>query len=187
MSIQKKENIFEFIKDYIEKYKIAPSVREICEGMNIRSTSTVHRYLHQLLEEGKIQMSSGKRRAIFISENIQRRLPVIEQVKPEFTLLDENNIKTYYHAIYEKNFDVPMFGFYLKEDMPEHGFLKNDLLIAEKTAVRQENKITVFLNQAGCPHIADGDVPDGAEIIGTVVSMVRDFKTQEEISHDEES
>ncbi|MBR7083954.1 MAG: transcriptional regulator, partial [Oscillospiraceae bacterium] len=32
MSKQKQENILQFIENYIMEYKIAPSVREICDG-----------------------------------------------------------------------------------------------------------------------------------------------------------
>ncbi len=175
MSKQKQENILQFIENYIMEYKIAPSVREICDGTNIRSTSTIHRYLHQLEQEGKIHMGTGKKRAIFISDNMRKSLPVIEQVNPEFTLLDEQNVKSYYDVIYELKQNVPLFGFYLRENYTELGFQENDLLIAEKNSVQQEQKITVYLNQEGQPDITDSEIPEGAEIIGTVVSMIRDF------------
>ena len=102
MSKQRQENILQFIENYITEYRIAPSVREICEGLNIRSTSTVHRYLHQLEQEEKIHMDSGKKRAIFISDTQSQGIPIIEQVHPEFTLLDEQNIQEYYHPISEQ-------------------------------------------------------------------------------------
>ena len=35
--------------------------------------------------------------------------------------------------------------------------------------------MTVFLNQEGQPDVTDGEIPDGAEIIGTIISMMRDF------------
>lgn len=175
MSKQRQENILQFIENYITEYRIAPSVREICEGLNIRSTSTVHRYLHRLEQEEKIHMDSGKKRAIFISDTQSQGIPIIEQVHPEFTLLDEQNIQEYYHPVSEKKKFSPLFGFYLKENHPEFGFLAGDFLVAEKNTVRQEQKITVFLNQDGQPNITDEEIPDGAEIIGTIISMMRDF------------
>ena len=175
MSKQRQEDILQFIENYITEYRIAPSVREICEGLNIRSTSTVHRYLHQLEQDDKIHMDSKKKRAIFISDTQSQGIPIIEQVNPEFTLLDEQNIQEYYHPISERKKFSPLFGFYLKENRPELGFLKGDFLIAEKNTALQEQKITVFLNQEGQPNMTDGEIPEGAEIIGTVISMIRDF------------
>jgi len=40
MSTQRADEILEFIKDFIRRETMAPSVREICEGVGIRSTST---------------------------------------------------------------------------------------------------------------------------------------------------
>ena len=175
MSKQRQEDILQFIENYITEYRIAPSVREICEGLNIRSTSTVHRYLHQLEQEDKIHMGTGKKRAIFISDSLTQGIPIIEQVHPEFTLLDEQNIQEYYHPISERKKYSPLFGFYLKEDCLELGLLEGDFLVAERNTIRQEQRITVFLNQDGQPDITDEEIPDGAEIIGTVISMIRDF------------
>ena len=175
MSKQRQEAILRFIEDYITEYRIAPSVREICEGLNIRSTSTVHRYLHRLEEEEKIHMGSGKKRAIFVSERNPLGIPVIEQIHPEFTLLDEQNIQAYYHPVSDRKQYTPLFGFYLKENYPEFGFLKGDFLIAERKQVPETDKIIAFLNQEGQPDITSEDVPEGAEIIGMIVSMIRDF------------
>ena len=180
MSKQKQEDVLEFIEKYIQDYRIAPSVREICEGLNIRSTSTVHRYLHRLEEEDKIHMGSGKKRAIFISDIRSQGIPVIKDViKPEFTLLEEENIQKYYRFISDRNQFKPLFGFYLKENRSEFGFLKGDFLIAEKKQISEESdEITVFLGQDGKPDITSGEVPDGAEMIGIVISMTREFSNR---------
>ena len=47
MNKQKCDEILGFVREYIQENGISPSVREICEGTNISSTSTVHRYLHK--------------------------------------------------------------------------------------------------------------------------------------------
>ena len=80
MSSQREDEILEFIKDFIASENMAPSVREICDGVGIRSTSTVHRYLHRLVEEGRIHMSTGKNRAIVItdgSSNTSLGIPLV--------------------------------------------------------------------------------------------------------------
>ena len=60
------EIIYAFIVNFVKTEGYPPSVREICQGVGIRSTSTVHAHLHRLMEEGKIEYIPGKRRAIMI-------------------------------------------------------------------------------------------------------------------------
>ena len=84
--LTKKEiEIFQFIKECIERDGYAPSVRDICRALNIRSTSTVHGYLHRLDEKGYLQMSSRKSRAMRIEPSAEetgeqtRRVPILAE------------------------------------------------------------------------------------------------------------
>ena len=56
--------ILEFLKDYIDENSFPPTVREICAGLNIKSTSTVHTNLKKLTEAGRIKYTPSTRRAI---------------------------------------------------------------------------------------------------------------------------
>ena len=68
MNIQQKnksrERIYSFLVDYIEKNGFAPSIREICTGTNLKSTSNVRSYLEKLEDEGRIEMKRYSPRAI---------------------------------------------------------------------------------------------------------------------------
>ena len=64
------DRVFNFIVDYIDQNGYAPSVRDICEGVGIRSTSTVHAHLKRLEQDGRLSYESGKRRAITLSEEV---------------------------------------------------------------------------------------------------------------------
>lgn len=55
------EKILKFIIDYITLHGYSPSVREICAGLYISSTSTVHNYLEKMLEAGMIESDSERR------------------------------------------------------------------------------------------------------------------------------
>ncbi len=50
----KAQLIYEYIRDCILNHNFSPTVREICERVGIKSTSTVHYYLKELVDEGKI-------------------------------------------------------------------------------------------------------------------------------------
>lgn len=51
-----RERVYNFLVDYIMENGYAPSVREICAGTNLSSTSSVYAHLLKLEDEGKIQM-----------------------------------------------------------------------------------------------------------------------------------
>ena len=68
---KKRETIYGYIEAYILKHGYGPSVREICDAVELRSTATVHYHLRLLAEEGRILMENGKKRAI----SLPRRKP----------------------------------------------------------------------------------------------------------------
>ncbi len=60
--------IFEYISEYITENGYAPSVRDICDGVGVKSTSTVHTHLKRLEDQGRLTYETGKRRAIKLIE-----------------------------------------------------------------------------------------------------------------------
>ncbi len=56
--------LYEFIINYKKQNGFCPSIREMCENLNINSTSTVVYYLNYLEKEGKIHRGASKNRAI---------------------------------------------------------------------------------------------------------------------------
>ncbi len=96
------EIIYAFIVNFVKTEGYPPSVREICQGVGIRSTSTVHAHLHRLMEEGKIEYIPGKRRAIMIKEtntdegsSAAKRIPLVGTVTAGVPILAEENIDHY--------------------------------------------------------------------------------------------
>ena len=63
------ERVYNYICNYINKNQISPSVRDICAGVGLKSTSSVHTYLKQLDNQGRIEYRPGLRRAIVIKQN----------------------------------------------------------------------------------------------------------------------
>ena len=60
----RREQIYNFLVDFVKKNGYAPSVREICAGTDLSSTSSVYMHLLKLEDEGKIQMKKKSTRAI---------------------------------------------------------------------------------------------------------------------------
>lgn len=62
--ITSKEMVYNYLVDYIKKNGFAPTIREICAGIYLSSTSSAYNYLLALEDEGKIQMKQNSSRAI---------------------------------------------------------------------------------------------------------------------------
>ena len=60
----RREQIYNFLVDFVKKNGYAPSVREICTGTDLSSTSSVYMHLLKLQDEGKIQVKRKSTRAI---------------------------------------------------------------------------------------------------------------------------
>ena len=92
----KQKEILEYIKDQILTRGFPPAVREICEAVNLKSTSSVHSHLETLEKNGYIRRDPTKPRAIEILDdnfNLTRRemvnIPIIGRVAAGEPLLAE--------------------------------------------------------------------------------------------------
>ena len=99
----KQQEILDYIKVEILKRGYPPAVREICEAVNLRSTSSVHSHLETLEKNGSIRRDPTKPRAIEIcDDNFQMvrtemvSLPVVGQVAAGTPILAEENIDSYF-------------------------------------------------------------------------------------------
>ena len=63
------ERVYNFVCKYIHDNAMSPSVRDICAGAKLKSTSSVHTYLKKLDEMGRIEYRPGLRRAIILKNN----------------------------------------------------------------------------------------------------------------------
>ena len=99
----KQQQILDYIKDEILKKGYPPTVREIGETVNLKSTSSVHSHLETLEKNGYIKRDPTKPRAIEICDDsfqIVRTemvsLPVIGNVAAGQPILAEENIEDYF-------------------------------------------------------------------------------------------
>lgn len=99
----KQQQILDYIKDEILKKGYPPTVREIGETVNLKSTSSVHSHLETLEKNGYIRRDPTKPRAIEICDDsfqIVRTemvsLPVIGNVAAGQPILAEENIEDYF-------------------------------------------------------------------------------------------
>lgn len=67
------ERVYNYVRNYIHENAMSPSVRDICTGSGLKSTSSVHTYLKKLDAMGKIEYRPGMRRAIIIKDTDSNR------------------------------------------------------------------------------------------------------------------
>ena len=99
----KQKEILEFIKAEILRKGYPPSVREICEAVNLKSTSSVHSHLETLEKNGYIRRDPTKPRAIEIMDDSfqmvrheMTSVPIIGTVAAGLPILAEQNIEGYF-------------------------------------------------------------------------------------------
>lgn len=148
----KQMEIYEFMKNYVLDKGYPPSVREICEAVGLKSTSTVHGHLERLEKKGLIKRDPTKPRAIeLIKDSVTKReiidIPIVGKITAGQPILAVENI--------EDTFSIPLN--YVKsnkelfilnvsgESMIEAGILDGDLAIIEKVNVAENGEIVVAL------------------------------------------
>ena len=151
-SKDKQSEIYNFLKAYTENKGYPPSVREICEAVGLKSTSTVHGHLKRLEKKGLIKRDPTKPRALEIVElNTSKRemlnIPIVGQVTAGLPILATENV--------EDTFSLPIE--FIKHDrdlfmlkvtgnsMIKAGINEGDLAIIEKSESAINGEIVVAL------------------------------------------
>ena len=154
---KKQEEILEYIKDQIINRGFPPAVREICEAVNLKSTSSVHSHLGTLEKNGYIRRDPTKPRAIEILDdtfNLVRRevtnVPLIGHVAAGEPLLAQQNIENYFPI--PVDFLPNNNTFLLKvqgESMINAGIFDGDLVLVEQRNTASNGDMVVALIEDG--------------------------------------
>lgn len=150
---EKEKLIYNYIIDVIRREGYSPSVRDIQNAMDIKSTSTVHSYLAKLEKKGYIQKESGKSRTLraesFATEPQRTvRVPILGRVAAGMPILAIENHEGYIdfpvmNRYYQAN---QLYSLRVKgESMIEAGILDGDLIIVKKECVADNGDIVVAL------------------------------------------
>ena len=150
---KKQQEILEFIKDQILTRGFPPAVREICEAVNLKSTSSVHSHLETLEKNGYIRRDPTKPRAIEILDdqfNLTRRemvqVPVIGQVAAGQPILAQENIEDYFPFPADQMPNKQLFLLRVKgESMINAGILDGDYVLVEQEPTASNGDMVVAL------------------------------------------
>lgn len=136
---KKQQEILDYIKNEILNRGFPPAVREICEAVNLKSTSSVHSHLETLEKNGYIRRDPTKPRAIEIVDdnfNLTRRevvnVPLVGSVAAGQPILAVENVESYFPVPSEFMPNNQVFMLKVKgESMINAGILDGDQVLVE--------------------------------------------------------
>ena len=153
----KQQEILDYIKSQILERGFPPAVRDICDAVHLKSTSSVHSHLETLEKNGFIRRDPTKPRAIEIlddSFNFTRRemvnVPMIGRVAAGEPILAEQNIENYFPIPMEFMPNNQTFMLKVKgESMINTGIFDGDLVLVEQCQTARNGEMVVALIEDG--------------------------------------
>ena len=195
-SQENQQKILDFIKSEIEMKGYPPSVREICQAVGLKSTSTVHAHLNHLEEQGLIRRDSTKPRALEVLDGSHQRgrsVPLVGRVTAGQPILAVENIEDYLVLPQSMLGQDDVFCLRVQgESMIDIGILDGDIVVLRRQESADNGDIVVALvdDEATLKRIfyEDGRVrlqpenhtmepiyADDAAVLGKLVALFRQF------------
>jgi len=149
----KQKEILEFMKNEILSKGYPPAVREICEAVQLKSTSSVHSHLETLEKNGYIRRDPAKPRAIEIVDenfNLTRReivnVPILGTVTAGQPILAVENIESYFPIPMDYMPNQETFMLKVKgESMINAGIFDGDTILVQKQSHAKNGDFVVAL------------------------------------------
>ena len=191
---KQQQKIYDCIMESIRDRGYPPSVREICQTVELRSPSTVHFHLKRLAEAGYIEKDAGKGRAITLTEPAvpENQVPIVGNVAAGSPILAQECIEDYLtfdtRGHQDEYFALRVRG----ESMLNAGILPGDLVVVQRQHTARNGEIVVamiddeatvktYSRQNGhvwlLPENEAYEPIDGtyAQILGRVAAVVRQY------------
>lgn len=144
------EEIYNYIKQFIDDNGFPPSVREIGERFEIKSTSTVHYYLEKLRELGLISQDAKKKRAFSVTQTRghSNYVPLVGNVSAGTGILAIENIEGEFPLPQEIFTGKDLFMLRVEGDsMIDAGISDGDFVIVHSQNAAELNEIVVVFWQ----------------------------------------
>ena len=154
----KQKKILEFVNRQVAEKGYPPSVREICQAVGFKSTSTVHAYIKKLEEEGLVQKDATKPRALKILDNRNSSLegylsdreienvPVVGKITAGQPILAVENIEETFPVPVEYLQNSTVFMLKVRGDsMTGAGILDGDYILVKQQNTASNGDIVAAL------------------------------------------
>lgn len=193
MLSDKARMIFEYLQNR-SMDAVPPTVREICRDLGIKSTSTAHKYIGELVENGLIQKAEGQNRTIRLTAAGGLRVSVLGTIAAGKPITAIEQIENYILFSGYQGSASDLFALHVRgESMIEAGILDGDLIIVRKTPVAENGEIVValiddeatvkrFYKENGCFRLQPENsqmepiIVDQVVILGRVIAVIRSYE-----------
>lgn len=139
------QEVFKYIKQQLS-FGAPPSMREICNNVNAKSTSTIHNCVKQLEEEGFIKRLDNSRRTIVINTQPQIDVPILNSITPDIPINENFDILGYIPYSNFKDDPDSYFAITLKDDcMKNIGLLSGDIAIFKNVSLAPNEQVVIAL------------------------------------------
>ena len=194
---EKLNRVMDYIRKFSEENGYTPSVREIAQECEIKSTATVHSYIQRLQDKGYLNKTDNKKRAVTIGRSGVVNIPLIGTVTAGQPIFAYENYEDYY------TFPVGEFKgdelFMLRVEgtsMIDAGIMNGDKIIVRKQQTAENGEIVVALVEDSATvkrfYRRDGKIvlhPENealsdmifeigeVAILGKVVGLIRNYRS----------
>lgn len=171
MLSEKEERVLITIEKYIKKNNYSPTIRELCNLLNYKSTKTIYRYIKKLQEKNYLNYEKNKKRSIIVNNLINHKLFIINTKK-------SINI----------NFNQHTIIYQIKNDFfQEYSIKKGDYLMINTKRKIKNNELGLFIINKKYRimkyNYLDGyfilqdseqEILNKVNLVGTVIGIYRD-------------
>ncbi|MDN2452362.1 transcriptional repressor LexA [Lactobacillus sp. UCMA15818] len=195
--------VLRFIYERVNEKGYPPTVREICQAVDLSSTSTVHGHLARLEKKGYLQKDPTKPRAIELTavglealgiEEHADSIPMLGTVTAGMPILAVEEASEYFPLPPDFNSSDNLFILTIRgESMINAGILNGDRVIIRKQESAENGEIVIAMNdddEATCKRFFKEDgyyrlqpendtmapiILDSVLILGKVVGLYRNL------------
>ena len=194
---EKLTRVMDYIRKFQEENGYTPSVREIGQECNIKSTATVHTYLERLREKGYLTKTDRKKRSVTVGRGSGVSIPLIGTVTAGQPIFAYENYEDYYTFPTGEFKGDELFMLRVQgTSMIDAGIMNGDKIIVRRQQTAENGEIVVALvedestvkrfyrkdgkiilhpeNEA----LSDMEFEDGeVSILGTVIGLMRNYRS----------
>ncbi len=147
--------ILEYMRAIVKQQGYPPTVREICQACGIKSTSTVHKDIENLVAKGYLLKDKSKTRALVVVDDEPERIkertdivdvPLVGRIAAGTPILAEQNIEDYFPIPARYSSNAVNFMLNVRGDsMIEAGIFDGDYILVEETGEARNGEIVVAM------------------------------------------
>lgn len=148
--------ILEVIQQHLDAHGYPPSVREICNAVGLKSTSSVHAQLATLEDKGYLRRDATKPRAMELSRDLEtdlelrpeqtRNIPLVGEIAAGAPIVAEERVDVVYPLPRDLVGDGTLFMLKVRGDsMIEAGVLDGDLVVIREQPTVEQGEMCAAL------------------------------------------